>query len=362
MKVIFDTQSLYYLPQYIPVFKKLTEKGIKSKFVFYKNTHEKLIQRVIDDYNLEHIWVDKQLEALAFYEQEKADWVFFANSFDYLDRLHKISKSAQLGHGIGPKSSYYTKSNQAMTVRFVEGAYRLDRLESMYPDDTFIDVGFCKLDPIFNNEKIDGALELENFSDEKQTILYAPTFYPSSLELFPKNWPEQFNDYNILIKPHYFSISKERYKKHVKRLEHWATFHNVYLAKVEDHSLVPFLAKADLLISDASSALFEFALLNKPVIWCDFLKLRWSYRGVFSYRFRRRMDKDYGEYSNLAVHAKKYKELKMLVKQQLAEPESFAGVRLSLSEKLAGKMDGQASNRIVQYLIDNTDPKQSGCN
>mgnify|MGYP000654553068 CR=1 FL=1 len=80
-------------------------------------------------------------------------FLFFANSFCYLERLHKVSKSAQLGHGIGPKSSYYTKSNKAMTVRFVEGAYRLARLESMYPDDKFIDVGFCKLDPVFNNEK-----------------------------------------------------------------------------------------------------------------------------------------------------------------------------------------------------------------
>lgn len=353
MNVIFDTQSLYYLPQYVPVFKKLSEKGIKSKFVFYKNSHKHLIQRVIDDYNLDHIWVDDQLQAMDFYEQEKADWVFFANSFSYLERLHKVSKSAQLGHGIGPKSSYYTKSNKAMTVRFVEGAYRLARLESMYPDDKFIDVGFCKLDPIFNNEKIDGALELNNFSDEKQTLLYAPTFYPSSLELFPKNWPEHFGNYNILIKPHYFSISKERYKKHVKLLEHWATYPNVYLAKVEDYSLVPFLDKADLLISDASSALFEFALLNKPVIWCDFLKLRWGYRGIFSYRFKKRMDRDYGEYANLAVHAKKYKGLKKIVEQQLAEPESLASIRLSLSEKLAGKVDGKASQRIVQYLMEN---------
>lgn len=353
MNIIFDTQSLYYLPQYIPVFKKLCEKGIKSQFVFYKNSHQDLIQGVIDNYNLEHIWVENQLQAIDYYEQEKSDWVFFANSFCHLERLHKVSKSAQLGHGIGPKSSYYTKSSQAMTVRFVEGEYRSSRLQSMYPNDTFIDVGFCKLDPIFNNEEIDGALSLEGFSDKKQTILYAPTFYPSSLELFPENWPEHFSDYNILIKPHYFSISKEKYKCHLALLNHWSTFPNVYLAKVEDYSLVPFLDKADLLISDASSALFEFALLNKPVIWCDFLKLRWSYKGIFSFRFKKRMDRDYGEYANIAVHASKYKNLKKLVVEQLAKPEKLANTRLALSEKLAGKLDGKASQRIVEYVIEN---------
>lgn len=353
MNIIFDTQSLYYLPQYIPAFKQLVKEGIKSKFVFYKNSHEQLIQHVIDDYNLDHIWVNNQQEAINFYEKEQADWVFFANSFGYLDRLHKVSKSAQLGHGIGPKTSYYTKSNHAMTVRFVEGEYRLNRLKTMYPEDTFVDVGFCKLDPIFNNEAIDGALTLNNFSDDKKTILYAPTFYPSSLELFPENWPDDFSDYNILIKPHYFSISKDRYKKHQALLKHWSTFPNVYLAKVEDYSLVPFLDKADLLISDASSALFEFALLNKPVIWCDFLKLRWGYRGLLSYRFKNRMDQDYGEYANVAVHANKYKNLKQLVIEQLDEPDSLAEVRLALAEKLAGKLDGKASQRIVNYLINN---------
>lgn len=353
MNIIFDTQSLYYLPQYIPVYKKLLSKGITSRFVFYRNSHEQTIQQIIDDNELEHIWVDNQKQAIEYYENERADWVFFANSFEFLDRLHKVSKSAQLGHGIGPKSSYYTKSSQAMTVRFVEGQYRLKRLQNMYPDDCFVDVGFCKLDDIFNQVPLDGALDLTKFDKSKKTILYAPTFYPSSIERFPKNWPEQFSEFNILIKPHYFSICKSRYQKQRDLLEHWSNYDNVYLARVEDYSLLPFLDQADLLISDASSALFEFALLNKPVIWCDFLKLRWSYRGVFSYRFKRRMDQDYGEYANIAVHAKNYKDLHKLVIEQLENPESLAETRLELAEKLAGKLDGKASERIVNYLVEN---------
>ena len=33
---------------------------------------------------------------------------------------------------------------------------------------------------------------------EKKTLIYAPTFYPSSIECFPKNFPEDLNQYNIL--------------------------------------------------------------------------------------------------------------------------------------------------------------------
>jgi len=354
LKVIFDTKSLYYLPQYLPVNSELLKNKIEVMFVFYRNAHEDIIKNIIEDNRLSAVWVNDEDEAITLYEENKADWVFFANAFPYLDRLHKVSKTAQLGHGIGPKASYYTKSKQSMSVRFVEGGYRKSRLDSMYSGDEFVDVGFCKMDPIINGElSKEEIIKQYGLDPNKPTILYAPTFYPSSIERFPKKWPAEYKEYNVLIKPHYFSITKKLYKKQSALLNHWATFDNVYLAKVEDHSLLPFMAVSDVLISDASSALFEFALLNKPVIWCDFLKLRWNYRGVFSYKFKRRMDQDYGDYANIAVHAKTYRTLKSLVVDQLENPSKLEVIRLALAEKLAGKTDGLASHRIVEYLIKN---------
>lgn len=355
MQLIFDVLHLYYLPQYLPVYHQLikSKKG-SAKFVFYHSIHDKIIEAIIEQEQLDHIWVENEEQASIFYLKEKADWVFFANAFPHLASVHEVSKSVQLGHGIGPKASYYTKSDTPTTVRFVEGEYRTNRFKSMYPNDTFIDVGFCKLDPIINQETLGFDLSKLGLDPQKKTLLYAPTFYPSSIECFPKNWPEEFSQYNILIKPHYFSLSKEKYQKQRILLEHWATFENVYLAQVADYSLVPFMANADILISDASSALFEFALLNKPVIWCDFLKLRWSYRGIFSYRFKKRMDADFGEYSAIAVHADKYKNVKLLVEQQIEQPTSLEKIRLDQSAKLAGIVDGKASERIIGYLTANT--------
>ncbi|RBP81740.1 CDP-glycerol--poly(glycerophosphate) glycerophosphotransferase [Marinomonas rhizomae] len=351
MKVIFDTKSLYYLPQYLPVNKELNGIDVSTIFVFYEGIHDPIIKQLALDSDLSSIWVKNEEEAIDFYEKEQADWVFFANSFPYLDRLHQVSRSAQLGHGIGPKASYYTKSSRSMSVRFVEGDYRKKRLEKMFPDDEFVDVGFCKMDPILNGElSKDDLLKRYGLNKQRLTILYAPTFYPSSIEKFPKDWPADFQDYNVIIKPHYFSISKKQYSKQLSLLNRWSEFENVYLAKTEDYSLLPFLEVADVLVSDASSALFEFAILNKPVIWCDFLKLRWNYRGIFSYKFKRRMDQDYGDYAAIAVHAKKYQDLKRLVEEQLESPKALESIRLELSEKLAGKLDGYSSKRIVEYL------------
>ncbi|MEW6998880.1 CDP-glycerol glycerophosphotransferase family protein [Colwelliaceae bacterium BS250] len=351
MKIIFDVLHLYYLPQYLPVYEELRKQGAHCSFVFYPSIHDDVIKKIIIDEQLDSIWVTNEEEACSYYLEQGADWIFFANAFSFLDKLHSVSKTAQLGHGIGPKASYYTKSDTSMTVRFVEGEYRCSRLRDMYPNDTFVNVGFCKLDPIINNQSVSFNLNELGLDNNKPTITYAPTFYPSSIECFPKDWPADFKDFNILIKPHYFSIAKQKYHKQKSLLEHWSTFNNVYLAKTDDYSLVPFLASSDLLISDASSALFEFAALNKPVVWCDFLKLRWGYRGILSYRFKKRMDIDYGEYADIAVHAASYAKLRQQVIEQYKKPKMLESIRLNLADKLAGTLDGKASERIVSYLF-----------
>lgn len=352
MKIIFDVQELYYLPQYLPIHSELIKRGQdNTHFVFYRGKFDFLIEKIIKTENLNHRWVNNKSEANRYYQSQKADWVIFSNSFPYLDDVHKVSKSAQIGHGVGAKTSYYTQSNTPTTIRLVEGAYKTNRLQSMFPNDKFVDVGFCKLDPIINGKVCGFELKKLGLDSRKKTIIYAPTFYPSSLERFPKNFPEDFQEFNILIKPHYFSQSKEKYSGQRKLLEGWSKYDNVYLARVEDYSLVPFMATADLLISDTSSAIIEFSALDKPVIWCNFLKLRWAYRGIFSYRFKKRMDKDYDEYSQVAVRADSYEILKKHVKEQLLNPKRLSKQRLHVAEKMAGAIDGKASQRIVDYFL-----------
>ena len=233
----------------------------------------------------------------------------------------------------------------------MEGEYRLNRLQEMFPEKTFVDTGYAKLDPIIQGTERGLDLAALGMDPNKKTLLYAPTFYPSSIEKMAKNWPEQFAEYNILLKPHYFSLSKPNYKKQKNLLVHWAGFSNVYLAQAEEANLLPFMASADVLISDASSALFEFAALNKPVVWCDFYHLRWSYRGIFRFRFENRVDQDLYKYADVAAHAKTYNELKQVVDQQVNSPDLFATQRAKYTAELVGAVDGLCSQRIVDYLL-----------
>lgn len=107
------------------------------------------------------------------------------------------------------------------------------------------------------------------------------------------------------------------------------------------------MAISDVMISDASSAIFEFAALNKPVIWCDFYKLRWTYRGVFSYRFKQRIDSDIEFFHQLSDCVASYKELYDVVEGVISTPNK----KIKLIEQLAGKTDGNCSVRIVDYLF-----------
>jgi len=193
-------------------------------------------------------------------------------------------------------------------------------------------------------------LQKKGLDAKKQTILYAPTFNPSSLECFPDCWPKIFSNYNILIKPHTFTYTVEQYKKQRHKLNEWSKFSNVYVAPESDLSIVPFMKTADILLSEASSTLFEFSALNKPVIVCDFFKLKWSYRGLFHYRFVKRFGKDNVLYSGIGLDVKRFSELIEAIPQQLESPEQYEISRASFTRGHVGPVDGRASKRIVQWI------------
>lgn len=351
MRVYFDAQQLYYVPQYAPLQEVLEDSGVECTYVFYKDLDLlKQQESVARSLKTRVLWVDNQDEAKSLYLRDKPEWLIIGNNFDDLESIHVFTKTALMSHGIGPKACYYTVSDSMPTVRFTEGPYRTQRLQELYPSSEFIDVGYAKLDPIVQGRKL-ASLEQYGLDTNKKTILYAPTFYPSSIECIPDNFPKEYSEYNIIVKPHYFSLANPKYKKQKSKLLKWSKFENVYLAGIDDVNILPFMSVSDLLISDASSTLFEFAALDKPIVWCDFFKLRFGYRGLFRFRFNKRMDQDLYKYADIAIHAKNYTELKQQVVSQIEYPEEFQDNRRKYTLALAGNVDGQVSSKIAQFLL-----------
>ena len=107
---------------------------------------------------------------------------------------------------------------------------------------------------------------------------------------------------------------------------------------------------ADILISDASSTLFEFTALNKPAIWCDFYHVRWSYRGILKWRLNKRLDKDLTYFGKVAQRVTTEEELRNQVENHYRSPEIKEPERLKMTELLTGKIDGYCSQRIVNFI------------
>jgi len=353
MNVSFYIEHLYYLPQFQPVLDELSTKGHSVELLVNSNSiNEDDAETIFKDISYNSIFVSSSKEIIDHFHKTSPDWIILGNNLIDFQELPKQCKTAMIYHGIGVKECYYKTGLLQTDVRFVEGEHRTREILRRDPQAKLAEVGFSKLDPLFQANAFDHAqlYQLYNLDQNKKTILYAPTFYPSSLELMAKNFPAQFSEYNIIIKPHEFSLTKSQYKNQRNLLTHWQQFDNVYLAQKKDFSLVPFMAIADILISEASSALFEFAALDKPVIWCDFLKLRWNYRGIFRYRLERRMDQTISRYKDIALHVDRYKHLKAVVDAELNQPDNLSNKRNQYSAELLGACDGRVSERIVQYL------------
>jgi CDP-glycerol glycerophosphotransferase (TagB/SpsB family) len=304
----------------------------------------------VQEENLNYTIVHNSDEARVLYQKEKPTWIIFGNAFSDLKTIHLHTKTALMQHGIGPKSCYYDVSESEITYRFVEGNHRLQRLQKRFPNKKFLDTGYAKLDPIINQTSESLDLIKLGLDPKKQTILYAPTFYPSSIECLPSNFPELVKQYNLIVKPHYFSLIKGQYKHQRKHFEQWKKFTNIYISSIEEVSIISFMNTADLLISDASSTLFEFIALNKPAIWCDFYKLRWTYRGILSWRLNKRLDSDLKYFSKVARQVKTVEQLITEINNQIQSPKSKELDRLEMTEFLAGKVDGKCSERITNFI------------
>lgn len=119
------------------------------------------------------------------------------------------------------------------------------------------ETGWSKLDPLFTEHP-----ESLQYKSNKPVILYAPTFSPkltSTHELYP--FIEEIianKDWQWLIKLHPKATQQE--------IDMYKSLECSNVRFVETSNIIPLLQAADVLLSDTSSILAEFALQQKPVV------------------------------------------------------------------------------------------------
>ncbi len=127
-------------------------------------------------------------------------------------------------------------------------------------------VGNPKFDDWFNdtlNADTLAAVDVK-ISPDKKTILYLPTHGDlSSIEELADSLRDISSRYNVLVKPHYYTIREESHRLQLLSNPDITVFK-------DDTDLLPLLKRADVILSDNSSAIFDAILVDKPVVVADF--------------------------------------------------------------------------------------------
>jgi hypothetical protein len=203
--------------------------------------------------------------------------------------------------------------------------------------------GFSKLDAFFSGElDRDDILRKVGVDPAKPTLLYTPTGgKKNSLEVMGEEVIRLLGEqggWNLLIKPH------DHPKKKIDWFYKLARYESDRVKVVRDWDVVPYLFAADLLISDASSTVVEYTLLDRPIVFLDVPKLleKIIERGGF-------LDLEtYGQKIGTRVAAPE--GVVACVRDALAHPEREREVRQAMAKDVFHD-PGHAAERVRDVIL-----------
>ena len=175
----------------------------------------------------------------------------------------------QIFHGLAGEKKGHFRIRHYFDLYLTQGPYftrRFDELKAKHRDFEVIETGWPKLD-IYGREKEKYSEEKEALLREHQAekiILYAPTFSPSltSAPLLQDEIKRLATDKKYLVLIKFHDLMDPQIASQYKDL----ASQQANLIVEEEPNIIKFLLMADLMISDTSSVVYEFLLLDKPVI------------------------------------------------------------------------------------------------
>lgn len=175
----------------------------------------------------------------------------------------------QIFHGYAAEKKDHWVIRRYFDLYFTQGPFftkGFQKLAAKYKDFEVVETGWPRQDWIFHNlhhfDKEKDQL-LQQYQREK-LVLYAPTFSPSltSLPYLKKDLEQLAQKKNILLLLKFHPLTRQEW---IDEYKQWAN-HQPNIIWCEDHNITKYQLMADIMISDTSSTVYEFLLLNKPVI------------------------------------------------------------------------------------------------
>ncbi len=259
-----------------------------------------------------------------------------------------------LNHGTGIKNILYRNLARVPNDKyqiFVEGEHRVESLMNslaLGKNEVHL-VGLPKLDFYyqgrFNREDV---LLKWRLNPDKKTVLFAPTYKPTCLYEVKDNIFEQTVDYNLIVKLHPYSwmgkYAPHRqhriYERRVKKYPH------AVLLPFNEYNIVPYYAGADVVISEASSTVFDFLALKKYGIIYDLPCDRLKHSDGEAL-----LEIDNREFLKGAfLHIESGEQINEAVEQSLHPTKEMIQDADKYRKKLFYKLNGKATERFVKKM------------
>ncbi len=355
IKVLFRLSFLYHRASLDPIYDVMKDNPIfdiyfscedekERKFLFFTKSLKKEIHERL------------KKEGLKVTEEKSGFDIVITG--DTIRDAHRYGKTilAFVNHGTGIKTILYRNLKSQPDTKyiiFVEGPYRKKKIieeGALLKNEVYV-VGYPKLDPIFqgklNREEI---LKKWGLDPDRKTVLYAPTYKPTSIYALKDAIFEYTRDFNLIIKLHPYSW-RGRYAPHSqhrifeKRLKKYS---HAVLIPPDEHNILPFIFVADTMITEASSTMFEFLAIGKFGIIYNL-----PYEKLKHHDGTPILSEDNREFLKDAfVHIDTPEELPDAIEKALNPDDRMKEAAEKYKSELFYKLDGNASKRIVDKLLE----------
>ncbi|HLT52146.1 MAG TPA: CDP-glycerol glycerophosphotransferase family protein [Arenibacter sp.] len=317
MRVVLFCQNAYAYGILAPIRTILQEQ--KHHYLWY------ISEKLLNDFPFKEENYTVSILDLQLYG---SDVIFVpGNEVPYFIRGLKV----QIFHGLAGEKKGHFRIRHYFDLYLTQGPYftaKFNELKKIHKDFEVIETGWPKLD-VYSSEKNKYDFEkkaiLEQFKTDR-IILYAPTFSPSltSAPFLLKEIKDLAVRTGSVVYIKFHDLMHEKWIAAYKKLAD--EIPNVIFK--EDRNIVKCLLQADILISDTSSVIYEFILLDKPVI---------SFRNISE--------------NVLWDNSNSYTDLYQKVLKNL-ESDPFAPERAYINMQFHPYQDGRSAQRMVDAAKD----------
>lgn len=236
----------------------------------------------------------------------------------------------QIFHGLAGEKKGHFRIRDYFDLYLTQGSYftnKFKELANKHKNFKVIETGWCKLDKLYSISKeiFQERTNLLIKYDTKNIVLYAPTFSPSltsGLKLVD-TIQKIGNEDDILVIIKFHDKMDSAIKEQYQNLE----VKNLILSDEKD--ITKLLQISDLMISDTSSVVYEFILLNKPVVTLNSISENINWLNLFD-------EKD--------VHK--------AVVDILNGNDSYKDKRQNIIKKYHPYSDGKSAKRMIDATIE----------